>query len=553
MADGYLNVVIEGEEREVKRKTLFQDLAKEVQDRYPYPIVLASVDHRLKELTKGITDGGEVRFITMNDSDGQKTYRRGLTILLEKAVRTVIGQKDVTAFVHYSIGNSYYCELTGGYPVTGEFLVRLENEMRSLVERDLPITKESWSTDDAVRYFAEQGMYDKERLFRYRRSSRVNMYVLDGYRDYYYGYMVPSTGYLSQFGIEPYQTGFVLTYPGKDEKEVKGFVPSEKFFWTRKEFDGWSQKVGIDTIGDLNDAIVNGRISDVILTQEALMERRIGSLAEQIASDPEKKVVLVAGPSSSGKTTFSHRLATQLTAQGLNPHPFPLDDYYVDRELCPRDENGEFDFECLESLDTERLNADLSALLAGEEVEKPVFNFRTGKREERGDILSLGEGDVLVIEGIHGLNEEIGSVVDPKNKFKIFVSALTALNIDEHNYLPTTDARLLRRIVRDARTRGSSAAETIAMWESVRRGERRHIFPFQEEADVIFNTALIYELAVMKVYAEPLLFAVEKGTPEYAEAKRLLKFLDYFLPVPSEEVLSNSILREFIGGGCYHL
>lgn len=548
-----LNITICGEQRQVKRKTLLKDLAAEYKDRYEYPIVLASVNNRLRELGKGITDEGTLTFLTMNDDPGRKAYRRSLTLFMEKAVYTVVGSYESTAVVNFSIDNGYYCTLTNGYPVTEDFIRRVEEEMRRMAEADLPITKDSWNTEDATAYFAGCGMKDKEALFRYRRSSRVNVYTLDGYRDYYYGYMVPSTGYLKRFSLEPYREGFMLMYPEKGSKEVKPHVPSEKLYSTLKEFVEWGEICGITTIGDLNDAIVAGRIQDVLLTQEALMEKKLGALAEMIAGDREKKFVMIAGPSSSGKTTFSYRLSIQLRAQGLTPHPFPLDDYYVDREFCPKDADGNYDFECLEALDVEQLNHDLTQLLAGEEVEVPIFNFKTGKREPVGKRMKLEEDDVLVIEGIHGLNDRLSYAISPEHKFKIYISALAALNIDEHNYLPTADARLLRRIVRDARTRGSSAKDTIAMWPSVRRGEHNYIFPFQEKADVMFNSGHIYELAVMKTYAEPLLFAVDKDTPEYQEAKRLLKFLDYFLPVPSEDIASNSLIREFIGGGCFGL
>ncbi len=553
MADEMLRIVVAGEERLVKRKTLLKTLAEEYQAQYPQKIVLASINYRLRELSKGITDEGELHFVTTDEPAGRKAYRRSLTLLMEKAVHKVVGSYQSTAVVLFSIGHGYYCEMTEGYPVTEAFVKAVEEEMRSLVAQDLPITKDSWNTEEATAYFAGCGMKDKEALFRYRRSSRINVYNLDGYRDYYYGYMVPSTGYLDLFAIEPYHNGFVLMHPGKGEHEVRSFVPSDKLFSTLREFENWGEICGITTIGDLNDAIVEGRIQDVILTQEALMEKKIGTLAETIAANREKKFVMIAGPSSSGKTTFSYRLSIQLRAQGLRPHPFPLDDYYVDRENCPKDADGNYDFECLEALDVEQLNKDLTALLAGEEVETPIFNFKTGKREPIGKRMKLEKDDVLVIEGIHGLNDKLSYSIAPEHMFKVYISALAALNIDEHNYLPTTDARLLRRIVRDARTRGSSARDTIAMWPSVRRGEENYIFPFQEKADVIFNSGHIYELAVMKTYAEPLLFAVEKNSPEYQEAKRLLKFLDYCLPIPSEEIGSNSLIREFIGGGCFGL
>ena len=396
--------------------------------------------------------------------------------------------------------------------------------MMRLVDADISIGKKSCRTDDAIRLFAERGMHDKERLFRYRRSSRVNVYDLDGYIDYFYGYMVPSTGYLKWFDLIPFEEGMMLLFPGKNTKTIDEFHPSKKLFHTLQESEEWGKMLNIDTVGALDDAIAAGKMRQVIMVQEALMEKKIGQLAETIASAGDKKFVMIAGPSSSGKTTFSYRLSTQLMAQGLKPHPIGLDNYYLDRENTPRDENGNYDFECLEALDVEQFNEDMTRLFKGEQVEIPPFNFKTGRREYKGNFLQLGDDDILVIEGIHGLNDKLSYSLTKESKFKIYISALTQLNIDEHNYLPTTDARLIRRIVRDARTRGTSAKETIAMWPSVRRGEERHIFPFQEEADAMFNSALIYELAVLKAYAEPRLFAIEKDCPEYLEAKRLLKF-----------------------------
>ena len=429
----------------------------------------------------------------------------------------------------------------------------LKKEMYRLVMADLPIEKYSMNTDEAVALFHELGMKDKEKLFRYRRSSRVNIYELDHYKDYFYGFMVPSTGYLRYYDVTAYQDGFVLLFPGKEAKKVSEFVPSDKLFFTLKRSRDWGKLQQIDTIGALNDAIAAGKTQEMILTQEALFEERIGALAEMIVKEEGKKFIMIAGPSSSGKTTFSHRLSIQLAAKGLKPHPFPLDDYYVDRDKCPRDENGELDFECLESLDVELFNHDMNELLAGKAVNLPIFNFKTGKREYKDKIMQLGKDDVLVIEGIHGLNDKLSYSLPVESKFKIYISALTQLNIDEHNYLPTTDGRMIRRIVRDARTRGTSAKETIAMWDSVRRGEEKNIFPFQEGADVMFNSALIYELAVLKIYAEPLLFAIDKDCPEYLEAKRLLKFLDYFLLMSPDGIGQNSIIREFIGGSCFNV
>lgn len=545
-----LNIL--GETREYTGDATYQQVAQDYQERFPDDIALVLVNNRLQELRHPVEEG-EVSFVTTADQAGRKAYRRSVALLMQKAVHNLYGARGIRVRVMHSIGQGNYCELQGDMEVTREVVLKLKLEMMRLVDLDLPIEKKSIRTDHAVTLFRELGMQDKERLFRYRRSSRVNIYELDHYKDYFYGYMVPSTGYLKYFDLEPYKEGFMLLYPGENTKLVDAFHPSEKLYGALKEASEWGRTMGVGTIGALNDAIAGGRIQDIILIQEALMEQKIGELADRIHAEKNKKFIMIAGPSSSGKTTFSHRLSIQLSAQGMKPHPVPLDDYYLDRSMTPRDENGNMDFECLEALDVERFNSDMNRLLAGEAVELPVFNFKTGRREERGRMMQLGEDDVLVIEGIHGLNDRLSYSLPRESKFRIYISALTPLDIDEHNCLPTTDSRLLRRIVRDARTRATSARETIAMWDSVRRGEEKNIFPFQEKADVMFNSALIYELAVLKQYAEPLLFAIEKDCPEYVEAKRLLKFLDYFLPVPSEQISTNSILREFIGGSCFHV
>ncbi len=553
MAEEFITLEIGKEKKIVKEGTTYMALARQYQKDYEDDIVLVSLNNRLQELNKKAYHNGKLEFVTTKNTSGRKSYRRSLIFLMETAMHRVIPDKKVTVKVHYSLRNAFYCTLSGDYPVTAQLISAVKKEMLRLVEEDISLQKSSQNTDKAMEFFSECGLTDKVKLFRYRRSSKVNIYAIGQYKDYYYGYMVPSTGYLKYFDLSLYDKGFVLIYPDQDTKTVRPFSPSEKLHMTLQETQRWSDTMEVATIGQLNDRIVNGNIQDLILVQEALMEKKIGSLAEMIVEDRSKKFVMIAGPSSSGKTTFSHRLSIQLSAKGLHPHPFPLDDYYVDRDRTPLDADGNKDFECLEALDTEQLNKDLPALLAGEAVEIPIFNFKTGKREPKGKMMQLGPDDILVIEGIHGLNDKLSYSIDAKNKFKIYISALSALNIDEHNYLPTTDGRLIRRIVRDARTRNSSAQETIGMWASVRRGEENYIFPYQEEADVMFNSALIYELAVLKTYAEPLLFAVDRNSPEYQEAKRLLKFLDYFLPVPSENISSNSILREFIGGGCFHL
>ena len=525
-------------------------VADRFKDYYEDDIILGIVNGRLRELNKKIKSDCELSFVTTADRDGRRTYRRSVVLLLQRAIYDVYGSMTQLHVMH-SLGEGYYCQLEKS--VTEHDIDRIVCSMYSFVEKDLTITKHSAKTQYAEQLFKEKGQHDKERLLHYRRSSRVNLYELDGVVDYFYGFMAPSTGMLKYFDIVPYESGFVLLFPGANSRSVEPLVTSNKLFHTLDDSREWSKMLGIGTIGSLNDAIAAGRGQEIMLLQEALMEQKIGNLAAQIASDDKKKFVMIAGPSSSGKTSFANRLSIQLIAKGRKPHPLSLDDYYVDRELCPKHPDGSFDFECLESIDVKLFNEDMNRLLKGEAVDMPSFNFKTGKREYRGRKLTLGADDILVIEGIHGLNDRLSQLIPPEHKFKIYISALTQLNIDEHNPLSTTDERLIRRIVRDARTRGTNAMETIAMWPSVRKGERENIFPFQEQADVMFNSALVYELAVLKVYAEPLLFGIERDCPEYLEAKRLLKLLDYFLPMPADGIPNNSLLREFVGGSCFNV
>ena len=551
-------------------------VADRFKDYYEDDIILGIVNGRLRELNKKIKSDCELSFVTTADRDGRRTYRRSVVLLLQRAIYDVYGSMTQLHVMH-SLGEGYYCQLEKAVEcadsqqekynedtdqgsrenseksVTEHDIDRIVCSMYSFVEKDLPITKHSAKTQYAEQLFKEKGQHDKERLLHYRRSSRVNLYELDGVVDYFYGFMAPSTGMLKYFDIVPYESGFVLLFPGANSRSVEPLVTSNKLFHTLDDSREWSKMLGIGTIGSLNDAIAAGRGQEIMLLQEALMEQKIGNLAAQIASDDKKKFVMIAGPSSSGKTSFANRLSIQLIAKGRKPHPLSLDDYYVDRELCPKHPDGSFDFECLESIDVKLFNEDMNRLLKGEAVDMPSFNFKTGKREYRGRKLTLGADDILVIEGIHGLNDRLSQLIPPEHKFKIYISALTQLNIDEHNPLSTTDERLIRRIVRDARTRGTNAMETIAMWPSVRKGERENIFPFQEQADVMFNSALVYELAVLKVYAEPLLFGIERDCPEYLEAKRLLKLLDYFLPMPADGIPNNSLLREFVGGSCFNV
>ena len=550
-----INVICNGNNYEVDKFTTVGEFIQEnfPEDKLKY--VLAIRNGKLSELAAIMEKDTTLELMTKSTVVGMDTYKRSLTLIMVKAFADVLGSKtNHRVNVMYSMGKGYFCKLISDeVSINDELIAKVKARMDEIVAADMDIIKESVSTDEAIARFGKQGMADKEKLFKFRRVSKANLYSLDGYEDYFYGYMVSSTAYISCYDLIPYDEGFVLLAPRKESPDVlPEFVPQRKLFEVLKTSDEWGKTLDIENVGDLNEAITSGDINELMLVQEALMEKQIAQIADQIL-EGGKKIVLIAGPSSSGKTTFSHRLSVQLRAQGLRPYPLALDNYFVDREFTPRDENGNYDFECIEAMDLELFNSDMSRLLAGEEIEMPTFNFKIGKKEYKGKKMKLNDGDVLVAEGIHALNPLMTSELPDESKFKVYISALTQLNIDQHNRIPTTDGRLVRRIVRDARTRGNDARATIAMWPSVRRGEEKYIFPFQEQADAMFNSALIYELSVIKQYAEPLLFAVPKDCPEYLEAKRLLKFLDYFLGLEVTNIPKNSILREFVGGGCFDL
>lgn len=549
-------VQIGNQSRKYESGTPFLKIAEDFQGEYKHEIVLVNLDgNHLQELNRFLDRDCSLEFVTTADQAGHETYRRSMSFLLVKAVHDVGGHDQVKRVrIHFSVSKGYYCTVEGNVTLNETFLEKVAMRMRELCETKIPIMKRSVRTSEAVDLFRKHGMYDKERLFGYRRVSNVNIYTINEFEDYYYGYMVPDTGYLKYFSLHLYDEGFVLQMPTMEEPEtVPEFHPREKLFQVLKDSVVWGDIQDIETVGALNDRITKDNMQEAVLVQEAFQERQIGEIAKQIAERPDVKMVLIAGPSSSGKTTFSHRLSIQLRVNGLKPHPIAVDNYFVDREKTPKDENGNYNFECLEAIDTVRFNQDMKALLNGEEVYLPIFNFKTGKRMESTKPKKLGSQDILVVEGIHCLNPKLTEMLDDSYKFKIYISALTQLNIDEHNRIPSTDGRLIRRIVRDARTRGTSATQTIAMWKSVRDGEEKNIFPFQEEADVMFNSSLLYELAVLKQYVEPLLFGVDKQAPEYTEAKRLLKFFDYFVGIGSEFIPTNSLLREFIGGGCFQV
>lgn len=511
------------------------------------PIVGAIVNSELRELTYKIHMDARVTPITMGDADGMRIYRRSLVFLLETAFEELFPGK-VLRVDHSVASGGYYCQVINSHHLTENQLMELQTRMQEIVKEDLSFARQEVPLQQAITYFQEQGEDEKARLLAHRQKNYLTLYRLKDHWDYHHGYMVPSTGYLKWFELIPTGEGFTLRFPRRHSPTQLLPMPEyPKLLNTFTQYGDWLDRLGISSVGALNDAIKNKRIDEVILVSEALHELRVTEISAQIASRREQvRVVIIAGPSSSGKTTFSKRLSVQLLASGLPPFPLAMDDFFIDRERTPLGEDGKPDFESLSALDLLRMERDLRGLIAGEIVRLPRYNFITGQSEE-GEEIQLKSGEIIILEGIHGLNPDLISGIPAEQTFRIYGSALTQLNLDRHNRISTTDTRLLRRIVRDARERGYSAYHTIQRWESVRRGEKRYIFPFQENADIMFNSALAYELSALKPFAEPLLRQVPYGTPEYVEAKRLLAFLEWFLPLESDLIPDNSILREFIG------
>ena len=549
-------VIINEKEETYEDGTRLLDIAQLHQKDFNDDIVLAKYKGNLTELHKAISGVGSLEFLTTADKDGRRAYRRSVVFLLQRAIMDVYPlPANPYLRVEHSLGQGDFCTIDGVGEITEDKLDELKKVMTDLVEQDIPLKKYSIKTSQAKDMFHSFNMKDKEQLLKYRTSSNINVYDLDGCIDYFYGYMVPSTKYIAYFDLIKFENGFMLMFPYGDKlvgdtRTVAEFSRPMKLFTVQQASSEFGRTMGVATVGALNEAIANGRIRDIVLSQEAIMERNIGELARTIAANKDVKFIMMAGPSSSGKTTFSHKLSAQLRALGCVPHPVPLDDFYLNRDQMPIDEYGEKDFESIEGLDIPYFNECMVKLLKGERVLLPTFNFKIGKREYNDHYMQLGKNDILVIEGIHGLNDRMSSSLPSESKYKIYLSALTQLSIDEHNPLSTADGRLIRRIVRDSRTRATSAADTIAMWDSVRRGEEKYIFPFQEKADYLFNTALIYEMAVLKLYVDPQLYAIEPDHPMYGEAKRLIKLLDYFLPMAPDVIPNNSLVREFIGGSC---
>ena len=548
-----LQVTVDGTQYAYPFGTPYRKIAADFQEKYPHDILLVNREGKLCELHKTLDRDCTLKMVTAAEKPGRQTYERSAVFLMLKAFYDVAGRENVERItVEYSISNALFIRAKGNFRLDRDLLRRVEERMKTLSAQAVPIRKSSVNTDDAVELFQKTQMRDKARLLSFRINSHVNIYTLEDFSDYFYGYMVPDTGYIKCFGLELFEDGFVLRLPDQKAPDRLGvFEPSIKVFRELHDATRRSEALHITNVGEMNDVISEGKATQMILAHEAMMEKKIGDIAQEIASRKGVRFVMIAGPSSSGKTTFSHRLSTQLLACGMQPHAIATDNYFKNRSETPRDENGQYDFESLGAMDIEQFNGDMTRLLKGETVEIPQFNFKKGVREYNGDYLTLGEQDVLVIEGIHCLNDQFSYSLPKESKYKIYISCLTTLNIDDHNRIPTTDARLLRRIERDARTRGYSARATIQMWPSVRKGEENNIFPYQDSADMIFNSALIYETALLKPYVEPLLFGVPRDCEEYLEAKRLLKFLNYFLPLPADDVPKTSLMREFIGGGCY--
>jgi uridine kinase len=516
------------------------------------PIVGAVVNGQLRELTYPINYESQVQPVTMGDPDGMRIYRRSLIFLLEAAFEELFPEGAI-AIDHSVSSGGYFCQVSDREPLSEQELALLDQRMHEIVHADLPLTRSVVPLQEALDFFQAKGQHDKVQLLSFRRKDYVTLYKLRNCVDYLHGYMVPSTSYLQWFGLAPTKPGFTLRFPRRHKPtELLPLPDYSKLLDTFQQYGSWLHLLGISSAGALNDAIYTGRIREVILVSEALHEQRVADIADEVAENMDRtRLVFIAGPSSSGKTTFAKRLTIQLLAHGISPFSFEMDNYFVERDRTPRDEHGEYDFESLHALDLPLLAHDLKHLIEGRNIQMPRYNFISGQRE-LGEIVQLDPGQIIIMEGIHGLNPELLPEIPAGQTFRIYVSALTQLNLDRHNRVSTTDTRLLRRIVRDARERGYSALETISRWESVRRGEKRYIFPYQENADIMFNSALAYELPVLKSLAEPLLLQVPLGTPEFIEAKRLLAFLEWFLPLEDDLVPDNSILREFIGKSILH-
>lgn len=546
-----VNVSYKNKNYEVEEGTTALDFIKENLEVPVETIMACKISNEVKSLEATFKRNCVFDVIDYTVADGSRIYVRGLTFITLKAFEEVFPELKVT--VNYSLGHSVYFEAEDGREITDEMISKVEKRMREIVEEDIPFEKRILSIEEAKAFYSKDGRDDKLGLIDNRMKSHVSVYSCGETINYFYGVMPLSTGYIKYFDIMTYEKGFIVVYPRRSNPtKVNAIKNTKKLYTTFDEYDKLHKILNVSNVSELNAWIKSGKIADLIRISEALHEKKLANIADMIAQDREKKIVLIAGPSSSGKTTFAQRLGIQLRVNGIEAVTLSMDNYFVNRENNPKDENGNYDFECLEAIDVKLFNEQLTALLNGEEVILPTFDFTTGTRKYLGNMAKLKENQVLVIEGIHGLNEKLTPSIPRDKKFKIYISALTSLNIDDYNRISTTDSRLLRRMLRDSKYRNHPAIATLKMWPSVRRGEEKYIFPFQEEADVMFNSSLIYEIAVLKTYVEPLLACVDRNEPEFSEAKRLYEFLGYFLPIEKDDIPINSIIREFIGGGCFY-
>jgi len=546
-------IINKNEEVSVFEGITFGELSKMCAEKFSADIVIAKTGNTLKELNDKVPSGTEVQFFDCTNQDGASVYARGASLIMLKAVRDILGT-DAQVVIEHSINGNYYCDFRAGLPkITKTLLKSIKNRMDALVKENIEIEKKLMTKDEGIETAIKFDMEDKARLYRYRKASYMNMYDLDGYCNYFYGYMVPSTGSIKKYDLIPYEKGFLLLLPDANNPDefnrYEGFDKISNVFMEQLK---WSELMKVRNVADLNDLVTEEEFKQLVLFNEALHEKKVAQIADNITEKvPLVKVVLIAGPSSSGKTTFAQRLCVQLRVNGIVPHVIGMDDYFINRVNTPLDEFGKPDFESINALDLEQFNKDLLGLINGEQVQIPSYNFISGEREYRGRSIQLQKDEIIVVEGIHSLNDVLTKDVPTENKYRIFISAMTQLNMDDHNRISTSESRLVRRIVRDHQFRGNDARRTIDIWASVRRGEEKNIFPYQENADVMFNSATIYELSVLKAYIEPLLFKIDKTMPEYVIANRIIKFLDYFLPVNSDCVPNNSIIKEFVGGSVF--
>ena len=544
-------ITLNNEKYEIEKKTTLLELAKRFKDSYQSSVVAARVNNDIRELSYELAEDAKVTFIDLTDEDGMRIYRRSLYFIFIKAVNELFPERN--AVISHPMSNGVYCEIRGDEELTEIDVEAVQKKMNEIVSCALPFEKKVVSTESARELYKKTGRLDKYAVLEHRQKPYVTVNNCGGYEDYYYGYMVPDTGYIKCFSLKFHHPGVVIQFPSKGKPEkLPDFEEQKKLFKVFIEYKKWVRILGVENVGALNDIVKAGEIGDLIRVSEALHEKKIAEIADKITNHEEqKRIVLISGPSSSGKTTFANRLGIQLRVNGYTPKTISLDNYFVNRDKTPRDETGEYDYEALEAIDVELFNKHLTALLEGHEVEIPVYNFETGSREAFGQKMIMNKNTILVIEGIHGLNDRLTASISSEDKFKIYVSALTSMNIDDYNRIPSTDTRIIRRIVRDNKFRGCSAINTINRWPSVRRGEEKNIFPYQENADIMFNSSLVYELCLLKTYAEPLLMQLGPENERYSEVKRLIEFLSYFLPIDGKEVPNNSIVKEFVGGSCF--